>query len=140
MFCRLLGALRDVDYIGRQRKESEYKNWLMLASNFTRDAFLEAETPANSMHYLLLFWSRLVVTARAGLPRHVFPPEQLTNEALKAEIDRRFPDFENNGWRFDAAYTEPLPEGLRSDLARFFAPHNELLFDWMGARLAWPAE
>ena len=66
MFCRLLGALRDVDYIGRQRKESEYKNWLMLASNFTRDAFLEAETPANSMHYLLHFWSRLVVTARAG--------------------------------------------------------------------------
>jgi hypothetical protein len=31
-FCRLLGALRDVDYIGRQRKGNEYRSvcWRML--------------------------------------------------------------------------------------------------------------
>jgi len=34
-FCRLLGSLRDVDYIGRLRKGTEYKDWLTLASNFT---------------------------------------------------------------------------------------------------------
>jgi hypothetical protein len=31
----------------------EYREWLTLASNFTRDAFRDIETPANSMHYLL---------------------------------------------------------------------------------------
>ena len=68
-----------------------------------------------------------------------FAAAELTDAALKAEIDARFPDFENNGWRLDAEYTAPMPEALRSDLAQFFAPHNELLFAWTGERLDWPA-
>jgi len=80
-----------------------------------------------------------VVSDRAGLPRHAFAAAELTDAALKAEIDARFPDFENNGWRLDAEYTAPMPEALRSDLAQFFAPHNELLFAWTGERLDWPA-
>ena len=66
MFCRLLGAQRDVDHIGRQRKGSAYQEWLDLASNFTCDAFRDVETPANSMHYLLQFWARLVSSSGAG--------------------------------------------------------------------------
>ena len=65
-FCRLLGALRDVDFVGRQRKEEEYKEWLLAAANFTKDTFRDSDTPSNSMHYLLQFWSRLVVSSRAG--------------------------------------------------------------------------
>jgi len=30
-------------------------------------------------------------------------------------------------------------EALRGDLARFFAPHNELLFGFVGRRFDWPA-
>jgi exportin-7 len=63
-FCRLLGALRDIDAIGRQRKGDEYKKWLTLAANFTCDALRDVETPSNSMHYLLQFWSRLVAASR----------------------------------------------------------------------------
>ena len=71
------------------------------------------------------------------LPRHTY--QDLSDASLKAEMDRRWPDFEKNGWRLDAAYTAPLPEALRSDLARFFAPHNELLFGFVGRRFDWPA-
>ena len=38
------------------------------------------------------------------------------------------------GWRLDAAYTAPMPEALRSDLARFFAPHNEALYRWTASQ------
>ena len=71
------------------------------------------------------------------LPRHTY--EDLSDASLKAEMDRRWPDFEKNGWRLDAAYTAPLPEALRGELARFFAPHNELLFGFVGRRFDWPA-
>ena len=71
------------------------------------------------------------------LPRHAYG--DLSDASLKAEMERRWPEFEKNGWRLDAAYTAPMPEALRSDLARFFAPHNELLFDFVGRRFDWPA-
>ena len=53
-------------------------------------------------------------------------------------IDERFPDFENNGWRLESAYAEPLPEALRADMAQFFAPHNELLYKLVGRNFGWP--
>ena len=42
------------------------------------------------------------------LPRHTY--EDLSDASLKAEMERRWPDFEKNGWRLDAAYTAPMPE------------------------------
>jgi len=75
----------------------------------------------------------------AGLPRHAYAPGELEDAAgLAATLKDLFPKFENSGWTLSGDYTEPMPEALRSDLARFFAPHNELLYAFLGARFDWP--
>ena len=78
------------------------------------------------------------VSDHAGIARHAFAADELAGPGLKRAIEARFPDFENNGWRFESSYVEPLPEALRGDMARFFAPFNELLYALVGRRFGWP--
>ena len=75
----------------------------------------------------------------AGLPHHAYDEALLHDAtALQASITAKFPHFENSGWRLASSYAQPMPEELRSYLARFFAPHNELLYEFAGRRFDWP--
>uniref|UniRef100_A0A7S4P578 Exportin-7/Ran-binding protein 17 TPR repeats domain-containing protein n=1 Tax=Guillardia theta TaxID=55529 RepID=A0A7S4P578_GUITH len=63
--CKLLGAYRDLDVVGRSKKVVEYTEWLSLAANFTIASLKSVETPTNSLHYLMLFWWRLATQGRS---------------------------------------------------------------------------
>ena len=80
-----------------------------------------------------------VLADHAGIPQHAFDAALLKDvDALQASLKEKFPSFENSGWRLESSYTQPMPEKLRSDLARFFGPHNELLYAFAGRRFNWP--
>ncbi|KAH8053779.1 heparan sulfate sulfotransferase [Aureococcus anophagefferens] len=80
-----------------------------------------------------------VLADHAGIPQHAFDAALLKDaDALRASLKEKFPSFENSGWRLESSYTQPMPEKLRSDLARFFGPHNELLYAFAGRRFNWP--
>ncbi|KAH8065547.1 heparan sulfate sulfotransferase [Aureococcus anophagefferens] len=80
-----------------------------------------------------------VLADHAGIPQHAFDAALLKDaDALQASLKEKFPSFENSGWRLESSYTQPMPEKLRSDLARFFGPHNELLYAFAGRRVNWP--
>ena len=78
------------------------------------------------------------LAAHAGIERFTYDPSLFEPDALQESIRAKFPTFENTGWRLDSQYTHHLPERLRSEMARFFAPHNRLLYDLIGRNLGWP--
>ena len=80
---------------------------------------------------------RALDAVSVNLPRHTY--EDLSDASLKAEMERRWPDFEKSRLAPRRGLHGADALGPRSELARFFAPHNELLFDFVGRRFDWPA-
>ncbi|RHY92746.1 hypothetical protein DYB35_006862 [Aphanomyces astaci] len=63
-FCRLLGRLKSNYQLSELMKADSFQEWMDLTPTFTVKSFQQWQWSANSIHYLLGLWSRLV----AALP------------------------------------------------------------------------
>ncbi|KAH9161707.1 hypothetical protein LEN26_001316 [Aphanomyces euteiches] len=63
-FCRLLGRLKSNYQLSELMKAESFQEWVDLTPTFTVKSFQQWQWSANSIHYLLGLWSRLV----AALP------------------------------------------------------------------------
>ncbi|KAF0719560.1 Aste57867_954 [Aphanomyces stellatus] len=63
-FCRLLGRLKSNYQLSELMKAESFQEWMDLTPTFTVKSFQQWQWSANSIHYLLGLWSRLV----AALP------------------------------------------------------------------------
>jgi hypothetical protein len=69
--------------------------------------------------------------------------DQQEPAARTAEVNRAFAhiglpafDIVDTSVKNSRAY-KPIPEGLRSKLVKFFAPHNRQLYKFLGRDLGW---
>eukprot|EP00937_MAST-01D_sp_MAST-1D-sp2_P003680 g3680.t1 len=60
-FCRLLSKLKTNYQLSELVKTDTFEEWLRFVAKFTTDSFQQWQWSANSMHYLLGLWARLVV-------------------------------------------------------------------------------
>ncbi|OQS03410.1 exportin, partial [Thraustotheca clavata] len=63
-FCRLLSRLKSNYQLSELMKAESFQDWMELTPTFTVKSFTQWQWSANSVHYLLGLWSRLV----AALP------------------------------------------------------------------------
>lgn len=59
-FCRLLGRLKASYQLSELVRVDGYSRWIELAAQFAVDSFSEMSWSANSVHYILCLWTRLV--------------------------------------------------------------------------------
>lgn len=62
-FCRLLGKLKANYQLSDLVRTAGYTEWIKLASDFAIRSFRQMHIVANSIHYILGLWSRLVAAA-----------------------------------------------------------------------------
>lgn len=63
-FCRLIGRLKSNYQLSELMKTDSFQEWMDLTPDFTIKSFRQWQWSANSTHYLLALWARLV----AALP------------------------------------------------------------------------
>ncbi|KAE9016975.1 Exportin-7-A [Phytophthora fragariae] len=63
-FCRLIGRLKSNYQLSELMKTESFQEWMDLTPDFTIKSFRQWQWSANSTHYLLALWARLV----AALP------------------------------------------------------------------------
>jgi hypothetical protein len=65
-------------------------------------------------------------------PLHPLHPPPFSHTFIEQAVKHYFPTFEaSTGWRLQSSY-DPIPDGLRLELVRFFAPYNKLLTTLLG--------
>ncbi|KAJ0402462.1 hypothetical protein ATCC90586_009282 [Pythium insidiosum] len=74
-FCRLLGRLKSNYQLSELMKVESFQDWMNMTPEFTVKSLQQWQWSANSTHYLLGLWARLVAAlpyvpldARSGLP------------------------------------------------------------------------
>ena len=60
--CRLLARIKSNFQLSELVKAEHYLDWISLVATFTIDSFKHWQWAANSVHYLLSLWSRLVAS------------------------------------------------------------------------------
>ncbi len=109
-FCRQLGRLKANYQLNELVRVDGYLEWIELAASFTAQSFQNWQWSANSIHYLLSLWGRLVaavpyVRADIGAKNHTGRLQECVQEVVRSYIQSMI----------DSVETVLLSEGTLDD-------------------------
>ncbi|RHY29255.1 hypothetical protein DYB32_005303 [Aphanomyces invadans] len=110
-FCRLLGRLKSNYQLSELMKAESFQEWMDLTPTFTVKSFQQWQWSANSIHYLLGLWSRLV----AALP---YVRAERNGPASVSFLDQAIPRIVQSyvQSRLDSAQQVAQDDGLEDPL------------------------
>lgn len=100
-FCRLIGRLKSNYQLSELMKADSFQEWMDMTPDFTIKSFRQWQWSANSAHYLLGLWARLVaalpyvrVEARPGSPSSSTFLDNSVPQVIQAYVQSRLDSAE----------------------------------------------